>query len=122
MIDYQKPELKDGVLYGLITANDEPYSNIWTSIPRELFEQAEINLGDNIEATITYEGNEIYKGFIPCVETLSKVEESLLLCNMDSEPNLAFAINRGNFSEVYKVFNWVVTIIKVRIFDPCILY
>ncbi len=117
MIDYQKPELKEGMLYGIITVIDQPYGNIWTSIPRELFEKAEINLGDNIEVTITNEGNEIYKGVIPYVETFGKVEEGLPLCYMDSELNAAFAINMGNFSEehqVYSGFNWVVTITKVK--------
>lgn len=114
-IEYQKPELKDGALYGIVTVIDQPYGNIWTSLSRELFDEAGIQLGDMLEVSISNEGNEVYKAKVPYVETFGKVEEGQPLCYMNSELKAAFAINMGNFSEDNKVnsgFNWVVKISK----------
>lgn len=115
-IDYQKPEIKDGSIYGIVTVIDQPYGNIWTSIPRELFEKSNIKLGDKIHLTITNEGEKVYDEIIPYVETFGKVEEGKALCYMNSELKAAFAINMGNFSKNYTVssgFNWVVKISPV---------
>lgn len=116
-IEYQKPELKEGRLYGIVTVIDQPYGNIWTSIPRALFEEAGIQLGDTLEVKIEHEGNIIYHSNVPYVETFGKVEEGLPLCYMNSELKAAFAINMGNFSEdnkVYKGFDWVISIKKIE--------
>lgn len=114
-IDYQKPEIKDDAIHGIMTVIDQPYGNMWTSIPRELFEEYGVKIGDELTVKITYEDQVVYEKKIPYVNTFGDVEEGKDLIYMNSELKAAFAINMGNFSEeygVYSGFEWVVSISK----------
>ncbi len=116
MIDYQKAENKDNTLLGMLTVIDQPFGNVWTNIPREFFEEADIALGDMIEVSIFYNGEEVYNEVIPYVETFGGVEEGEPLCYMNSELKAAFALNMGNFQEengLDRGFEWTVSITEV---------
>lgn len=117
MIDYQKEVNEDGTLRGMITVIDQPYGNIWTNISRELFEEAEIELGDDIKVTIRYNDEVVFDEVMPYHETFGYVDEGNTLCYMNSELKAAFAINMGNFSEEFGVdrgFEWTVEIVEVE--------
>lgn len=114
-IEYQKPEIKDKAMHGIITVIDQPYGNIWTSIPRELFEKFGVKVGDELTVKITHEDKLVYDKKVPYVNTFGDVDEGKDLIYMDSELKAAFAINMGNFSEeygIYSGFDWVVSISK----------
>ena len=114
-INYQRPEIKDNAMHGIITVIDQPYGNLWTSIPRELFEEYGAKVGDKLTVKITHEGQVVYEKKIPYVNTFGDVEEGEDIIYMDSELNAAFAVNMGNFSEEYGIdsgFEWAVSISK----------
>lgn len=114
-IDYQRPEIRDNAMHGIMTVIDQPYGNLWTSIPRELFEEYGVKVGDELTVRITHEDRVVYDKKIPYVNTFGDIEEGKDLIYMNSELKAAFAINMGNFSEeygVYSGFEWVVSISK----------
>ncbi|WFA07799.1 S-adenosyl-l-methionine hydroxide adenosyltransferase family protein [Tissierella sp. Yu-01] len=114
-IEYQKPEIRENAIHGIMTVIDQPYGNMWTSIPRELFDEYGVKVGDELTVRITHEDQIVYEKKIPYVNTFGDVEEGKDLIYMNSELKAAFAINMGNFSEeygVYSGFEWVLSISK----------
>ena len=62
MISYQKAEIKDDAVWGMVTVLDQPFGNVWTSIPKKTFEDFGIAKGDVINAMYTKNGEKVYEG------------------------------------------------------------
>jgi len=114
-ISYQKAEIKDNTVLGMIVVLDQPYGNVWTNIPKKTFESFGFKVGDVANVTIMKEGKKVYEGKIPYVNTFSDVEEGKPLLYMNSELNASFAINMDNFAETNKIepgSEWSIKITK----------
>lgn len=115
MINYQKAEIKDNAVWGMVVVLDQPYGNVWTSIPKKVFEDFGIKKGDVVNVCIMKDGKKVYEGKMPYVNTFGDVEEGEPLLYMNSELNVAFAINMDNFAETYNIESgaeWSVKITK----------
>lgn len=106
-IDYQRPELEDGVLKGNIPVLDIQYGNIWTNISDELLNQAGIEKDQRVCVEIrenTDKGIKVrYSGAMPYKNSFGDVEEGRPLMYLNSLLNVSFALNMDNFSEKYKI-------------------
>ena len=114
-ISYQKAEIKDDAVLGMVVVLDQPYGNVWTNIPKKTLESIGFKKGDILNVLIMKEGNKVYEGKIPYVNTFSDVEEGKPLLYMNSELNASFAINMDNFAETNKIepgAEWSVRITK----------
>ncbi len=115
MISYQKAEIKDDAVWGMVTVLDQPFGNVWTSIPKKTFEDFGIVKGDVVNVYIMKNGEKVYEGKMPYVNTFGDVELGKPLLYMNSELRVAFAINMDNFAATHNIKSgaeWGVKITK----------
>jgi S-adenosylmethionine hydrolase len=102
-IAYRKPSLADGKLSGLIPVLDVQYGNVWTNIPKELFDQLQPSLGDRFHVRI-YHGNQLVdESVIPYRRTFGEVPVGQPLLYINSLMNVAIALNLGDYAAAHKV-------------------
>ncbi len=102
-IPYQKPRFENGAVYGTIPVLDPQYGNIWTNIDREVFNQLGLQKGEEVAVKITRGGQVVFEGRMPFVNTFGEVTEGKTLLYLNSLNTVSFAINMGNFAEVYAI-------------------
>lgn len=115
MIDYPKAVFANGEIQGNIPILDIQYGNVWTNIDGELFKKLNVLFGENVRIEIWQANQKIYEGEMPYEETFSSVVIGKPLCYLNSLLNVSFALNQGNFSELYKIYSgpeWKVIIKK----------
>ncbi len=118
MIEYERARLLDeNTVVGMIAKLDDPYGNIWTNIPIEVFDELGLNVEDSeiLHVEISQSGELIYEGEIPYVYSFGYVPEGDPLIYLNSSATIALAINWGNFSETYGVYpgpEWSIKIQK----------
>lgn len=120
LIPYQKAVLTDmNTVMGNISKLDDPYGNIWTNIPIELFEELglDVQKAEMVNVKI-YEGDElIYDGDMPYVFSFGYVPEGDPLLYMNSSRTMALALNWDNFSETFGVYagpEWSIKITRIE--------
>ena len=114
-IPYQQAVMEGKKIKGTIAILDVQYGNIWTNIPAELFNQLQVKMGDKLHVVIYQNKIKKYEGDMPYTETFGAVEKGKPLAYLNSLLQLSFALNRGNFSAVHKVYSgndWTVEITK----------
>jgi len=85
-------------LHGEVIATDGPFGSLVFNVPAETFARLGYKLGDQVP--VTFAG----KSYIfPFVKTFSDVPVGKELFYIDSRGRLGLAINRGDFSAVYKL-------------------
>jgi S-adenosylmethionine hydrolase len=102
-LDFQQPELVNGKeLNGNIPVLDVNYGNVWTNLPKKLFQ--ETFAGRKVfRVQIFKAGKRVYDGRIPLVETFSGVNKGRPLLYFNSLLNLALALNQDSFAQKHKV-------------------
>jgi len=113
IIQQPKPCADDNMIYGNIDILDVRFGNLWTNIPRKLFQDAAIAYGDTLEVTITNNNQQVYKNSMTFGRSFadSHLGEPLLYVN--SVDKLGVAINQGSFAKAYEIgtgTNWKITI------------
>lgn len=85
-------------LHGEVIALDGPFGNLVLNVPAETFANLGYRLGDQVPVELAG------KSYIfPFVKTFSDVPVGRELFYIDSRGRLGISINRGHFSETYKV-------------------
>ena len=115
MIPYQPAIINGKTISGTIAILDIQYGNIWTNIPDSLFNQLNIKLGEPVQVTIYHNKSRVYQARMPYAATFGAVVKGKPLLYLNSLMQVSFALNMGNFSEVYKVYSgneWIVEIRK----------
>jgi len=106
-----------GKIRGTIAILDIQYGNIWTNIPNDVFKQLNVKIGDSLKVSIFHKNIKKYEGKMPYAETFGGVAKNKPLLYLNSLMQVAFALNMGNFSEVYHIYSgsdWSVVISKLR--------
>lgn len=102
-LDYQKAKREDNIVKGTIPILDIQYGNVWTNIPKEMFDKLDPEYGDMFKVEI-YNGDElVYEEEVPFVSSFGDVEEGKPLLYLNSLLNLSIALNWDNFAETYEV-------------------
>ncbi|MDU7693686.1 MAG: S-adenosyl-l-methionine hydroxide adenosyltransferase family protein [Helicobacter sp.] len=124
-LEYQKPDLNDGVLKGNIPILDVAYGNVWTNIPKDLFDKFNLKIGKNACVHIYEEvhGQKVsrFNGALPYANSFGDVPEGKNLLFLNSLLNVSFAVNMGDFAKVYGIGsgqNWSVEITKCQAKNP----
>ncbi len=97
------PSLKDGILTGTIAVLDPQYGNVWSDIPKQLFDQLNLKTGAVLQFKIRHDGKLVISGKAPYEDTFGRVEPGKPLIFLNSLLNVAVALNQGNFAAKYKV-------------------
>lgn len=119
LVEFPLSELykKEDEIKGIIEILDIRFGNLWTNVPRELFKQLNIPLGDKVlikiekDKTVRYEEEVIYgRSFAD-----SELEDAILYVN--SLDNLGLALNQKSFAHTYGIgtgSGWKISIRKLR--------
>lgn len=106
-IAYQKPTLENGVLKGNIPVLDVQYGNIWTNIPKKLFDKLGVTFGEKLCVKITQRENgqtiEKFSEPMPYARSFGDVAEGAPLLYLNSLLNVSFALNVDSFAEKHGI-------------------
>ena len=115
-IPYQKAVRSGDVIKGIIPVLDVKYGNVWTNIPKSLFDELNIGLHDKVQVRILHKGKLINKVVAPFEHTFGGVEKGKPLVYLNSLLDVAVAISQGNYAAKHKIdsgVDWEVEITKV---------
>jgi S-adenosylmethionine hydrolase len=118
-IPYQKAVLVKtaggAVIRGIVPVLDVKYGNVWTNIPKSLFEELQIKVHDPVQVRLLHNGKQVAKVVAPFEHTFGGVDKGKPLVYLNSLLDVAVAISQGNFADKYKVasgVDWEVEITK----------
>ncbi len=103
-LPHEKPRLeKDGILLGGVPVLDLQYGNVWSDIGKDLFDSLKPKYGDIYLVKILKDGKPVAEVEAPFVKSFGDVPEGKPLVFLNSQLDVALAINMGNFAETHKV-------------------
>jgi S-adenosylmethionine hydrolase len=102
-LDYQQPVVEGSRVSGNIPILDVQFGNVWTNIDRATFEQLGVAQGTKLEVAIFNDQQRVWEGMVPYVSTFGDVPEGQPLLYLNSEGNLALAINWGDFAATHGI-------------------
>lgn len=103
-LPHEKPRLeKDGTLIGGIPVLDVQYGNVWSDIGKDLLDALKPKYGDVFLVQILQDGKAVCEIEAPFVKSFGDVPEGKPLVFLNSQLEVALAINLGNFAETHKV-------------------
>lgn len=88
---------------GLIPVLDVQFGNVWTNIPKPLFDELGIGLGAPVRVRIFHNDQLVDEVSAPYQRTFGEVPIGSPLVYVNSLLNLAVAINQGSFAAVHKI-------------------
>jgi S-adenosylmethionine hydrolase len=114
-IAYRKPERVGDKVTGIIPVLDIQFGNVWTNIPKELFDQLQVQLGQPVRVRISHNGVPVDDTVAPYQRTFGEVPPGQPLVYINSLLNVAVALNLGNYAAAHKVesgVDWLVEVSK----------
>jgi S-adenosylmethionine hydrolase len=100
---YGKPQRKAATVSGIIPVLDVQYGNVWTNIPKALFDQLHVELGAPLHVRIYHEDKLVDDTIAPYQRTFGEVPVGKPLVYVNSLLNLAVALNQGSYAALHKI-------------------
>ncbi len=114
-IPYQKAVRQGSVVRGIIPVLDIKYGNVWTNIPKALFDELGIAVHDRVQVRILHKGKQVDKVVAPFEHTFGGVAQGKPLVYLNSLLDVALAISQGNYAKQHHIdsgVDWEVEISK----------
>jgi S-adenosylmethionine hydrolase len=102
-IAYQKAQRSGNKVSGIIPVLDVQFGNVWTNIPKGLFDQLHVALGTPLQVRIYHLGHLVDDAVAPYQRTFGDVPIGKPLVYVNSLLNLAVALNQGSYAVVHKI-------------------
>jgi S-adenosylmethionine hydrolase len=102
-ISYRKAERAGNTVKGIIPVLDVQFGNVWTNIPKPLFDALHIALGSPVHVRILHDGRLVDEVVAPYQRTFGEVPIGEPLVYVNSLLNLAVALNQGNYAAAHKI-------------------
>ncbi len=102
-IPYRKPERAGGTVKGIIPVLDVQFGNVWTNIPKPLFDQMHIALGTPVHVRIFHDDRLVDDSVAPYQRTFGDVPTGKPLVYVNSLLNLAIALNQESYAAAHKI-------------------
>lgn len=102
-LPYQRAMLVGDTIKGGIPVLDIQYGNVWTNIPKALFDQLAVRPGEAVRTRIFNKGKLIVETVAPYQSTFARVAEGQPLIYLNSLLNVAVALNQASFAHRYHV-------------------
>jgi S-adenosylmethionine hydrolase len=102
-IPYQKPERVGNTLKGIIPVLDVQFGNVWSNIPKALFDELRAPLGTPIRVRIYHDHKLIDESIAPYQRTFGEVAIGKPLVYVNSLLNVAIALNQRSYAAVHRV-------------------
>ena len=102
---------------GTIDILDIRFGNLWTNIPKEVFDKMGINYGDTLELNIKHDTRNVYNSTVKYVKSFAEVHIGRTLLYVNSLNKIGVAINQGSFSRAHQVesgYQWKVELKKIE--------
>ena len=100
---YRKPLRVGAKLSGIIPVLDVQYGNVWTNIPKSLFDELHLALGTPLHVRI-YHGDKLAdETLAPYQRTFGDVPIGKPLVYINSLLNLAIALNQQSYAGLHKI-------------------
>lgn len=112
-IAYRKPALKDERLTGLIPVLDVQFGNVWSNIPKSMFEQLHPRIGERMRVRIYHGDTLVAEDVVPYRRTFGEVALGQPLLYINSLMNVAVALNQGNYAAAHGIesgLDWFIEI------------
>jgi S-adenosylmethionine hydrolase len=114
-LPYQKATQAGKLVKGIIPVLDVQYGNVWTNIPKSLFDQLNVHVGDNVRVHIYHQNLLVDEVVAPYQRTFGEVPQGKPLVYINSLLNVALAINLGSYASEHKVdagVDWLIEVEK----------
>jgi S-adenosylmethionine hydrolase len=102
-LTYKKPERREQSVSGMIPILDVQYGNVWTNIPKALFDQMHIVLGTPLHVRIFHKDKLVDETLAPYQRTFGEVPVGKPLVYVNSLLNLAVALNQRSYAALHKI-------------------
>jgi S-adenosylmethionine hydrolase len=102
-IPYRKPQRAGDKVKGIIPVLDIQFGNVWTNIPKSLFDELHIDRGQPVRVRIFHNDQLIDDAVAPYQRTFGDVDIGKPLVYVNSLLNLAVALNQGSYAAAHKV-------------------
>ena len=102
-IAYRKAQLVGNKVSGIIPVLDVQFGNVWTNIPKELFDRLHVALGAPLHVRIYHHGQLVDDDVAPYQRTFGDVAVGKPLVYVNSLLNLAVALNLGSYAATHKI-------------------
>ena len=100
---YRKPQRENAKVSGIIPVLDVQYGNVWTNIPKSLFDELHIALGTPLHVRIYHQDKLVDETLAPYRRTFGEVPIGKPLVYVNSLLNLAVAINQQSYAGLHKI-------------------
>jgi S-adenosylmethionine hydrolase len=102
-IPYRKAQRAGTKVSGIIPVLDVQFGNVWTNIPKSLFDELHVALGAPLHVRIFHGAQLIDESQVPYERTFGDVAIGKPLVYINSLLDLAVAINQGNYAAAHKI-------------------
>jgi S-adenosylmethionine hydrolase len=102
-IPYRKAQRSGGTVSGIIPVLDVQFGNVWTNIPKSLFDELHVALGAPLRVRIYHAGQLVDEAQAPYQRTFGDVPVGKPLVYVNSLLNLAVALNQGSYAAAHKI-------------------
>jgi S-adenosylmethionine hydrolase len=102
-IAYRKPARAGSEVSGIIPVLDVQFGNVWTNIPKPLFDELHVALGTSLHVRIFHDGKLVDETRAPYQRTFGEVAVGKPLVYINSLLNVAVALNQQNYAAAHKV-------------------
>jgi S-adenosylmethionine hydrolase len=114
-IAYRKAQRTGNKLSGIIPVLDIQFGNVWSNIPKTLFDELQVRLGTPLHVRIYHNEQLVDDAVAPYQRTFGDVPIGKPVLYVNSLLNLAVALNQQNYAAAHKVGSgpdWFIEISK----------
>ena len=102
-IPYRRPQRRGNKVSGIIPVLDIQFGNVWTNIPKSLFDELHVALNAPLHVRIFHGGQLVDEVTAPYQRTFGDVPIGKPLVYVNSLLNLAVALNQGSYAAAHKI-------------------
>jgi S-adenosylmethionine hydrolase len=113
-IAFRQPARDGATVSGIIPVLDVQFGNVWTNIPKSLFDELHIELGASVHVRIYHQDTLIDDARIPYERTFGDVPVGKPLVYINSLLNVAVALNQASYAAAHKIESGPDWLIEVR--------
>jgi len=102
-IAYRKPQRTASKVTGMIPVLDVQFGNVWTNIPKSLFDELHVGFGTPLHVRIYRNDRLVDESVAPYQRTFGEVPVGKPLVYINSLLNLAVALNQQSYAAAHKI-------------------
>ena len=102
-LPFEEPVVYEDSIEGMIEIMDPNFGNLWTNIPKKMFEDFGFRYGDKVKTVITYKGEEVFNQELPYFKSFSYAQDHSLMIYHNELNKIALAEVVGNMARNYNL-------------------